>query len=85
MPDARLVMRTARGALPDGDDVHLGARGRRAGTRTTLRNRGAPSFGFSRLLAPFMEAAMRRANRQDLVRLKAVLGGDAAGRLTLRS
>jgi hypothetical protein len=38
----------------------------------TLRNRGAPS-GFARLAAPFMKAAMRRANRKDLARLKALL------------
>lgn len=31
-------------------------------TRMALRNRGTPA-GFSRLVAPFMAAAMRRANR----------------------
>jgi len=43
-------------------------------TRMTLRNRGEPA-GFSKLLAPFMATAMRRANRKDLKRLKAVLEG----------
>jgi hypothetical protein len=39
----------------------------------TLRNRGTPS-GFSRLFAPFMAAAIRRANRKDLAALQALLG-----------
>jgi hypothetical protein len=42
------------------------------GTRMTLRNRGEPS-GFARVTAPMMAAAMRRANRRDLLRLKAIL------------
>jgi hypothetical protein len=38
----------------------------------TLRNRGEPS-GFSRVAAPMMAGAMRRANRKDLRRLKEIL------------
>ena len=38
----------------------------------TLRNRGQPA-GFSKVAAPFMAAAMRRANRNDLARLKSLL------------
>jgi hypothetical protein len=41
-------------------------------TRMTLRNRGEPS-GFRGVAAPFMTAAMRRANAKDLARLKALL------------
>jgi hypothetical protein len=42
----------------------------------TLRNRGQPA-GFSKLVAPLMEAAMRRANRKDLERLKKLLEAPA--------
>ena len=41
-------------------------------TRMTLRNRGEPS-GFGALAAPAMAAAMRRANRKDLRRLRTIL------------
>jgi hypothetical protein len=44
-------------------------------TRMTLRNRGEPS-GFSKLTAPFMAAAMRRANRKDLANLRRILEAD---------
>ena len=41
-------------------------------TKMALRNRGEPS-GFSKLAAPMLASAMRRANRKDLARLKALL------------
>ncbi|MGY1804262.1 SRPBCC family protein [Blastococcus sp. SYSU D00922] len=71
VPDERLVMRTAQGPFPmettyTWQPVDAGT------TRMTLRNRGRPT-GFSVLLAPFMAAAVRRANRADLARLRAVL------------
>jgi uncharacterized membrane protein len=71
VPGERFVMRTAQGPFPmetaytwqdAGDDV----------TRMSLRNRGAPA-GFAKLGAPMIAAAMRRANRKDLERLKAIL------------
>jgi uncharacterized membrane protein len=71
VPGKRLVMRTADGPFPmettyTWEDVD-GAR-----TRMTLRNRGEPA-GFSRLTAPVLERAMRRATQKDLQRLKKIL------------
>jgi hypothetical protein len=48
------------------------------GTRMTLRNRGEPR-GFAKIGAPVMAAQMRRANRADLDRLKALLESARAG------
>jgi hypothetical protein len=64
----RLLMRTAQGPFPMETTYEWEATGPSA-TRMRLRNRGQPS-GFSKLAAPLMEAAMRRANRKDLECLK---------------
>jgi hypothetical protein len=68
---AKLVMRTAQGPFPMEttytwmalDDTH---------TRMTLRNRGEPA-GFTKVAAPLMTTAMRRANQKDLAALKRIL------------
>jgi uncharacterized membrane protein len=71
VPAERFVMSTAEGPFPmETTYIFQDAPGGK--TRMTLRNRGRPA-GFSRFAAPFMAPAMRRANRQDLVRLKAIL------------
>lgn len=72
LPGERFVMSTAEGPFPmettyAWSDVP-------GGTRMTLRNQGSPS-GFGKVAAPAMAAAMKRANRKDLARLKAVLEG----------
>ena len=73
VPGERFVMSTADGPFPmettytwEDADADAGA------TRMTLRNRGEPS-GFSKVGAPLVSGAMRRANTKDLRRLKQVL------------
>jgi len=69
--DRRLVMRTADGPFPM-ETTYTWAPEGESGTRMTLRNRGEPT-GFSRITAPMMERAMRRATGKDLARLKELL------------
>lgn len=70
-PAERLVMRTAEGPFPM-ETTYLWESTPDGGTRMVLRNRGEPA-GFSRLVAPLVAAAMRRANRKDLVLLQSLL------------
>lgn len=70
-PGERLVMSTHEGPFPmvttySFSDTPGG------GTRMVLRNRGNPS-GFSKIAAPAMAAAVRRANQKDLALLKNLL------------
>jgi hypothetical protein len=71
VPGERFVMSTAEGPFPM-ETTYTWADLPTGGTRMTLRNRGEPS-GFSRLVAPLMASAMRRANRKDLQNLKTIL------------
>ncbi|MBF6075154.1 SRPBCC family protein [Nocardia beijingensis] len=70
-PSVRLVMRTAQGPFPM-ETTYTWADTPEGGTSMTLRNRGEPK-GFRKLAAPVLEAAIRRANRADLARLKELL------------
>lgn len=71
VPGERLVMRTAEGPFPM-ETTYTWESVDAERTRMTLRNRGEPS-GFSKLMAPLMTRAMRRANDNDLRNLKGIL------------
>jgi uncharacterized protein YndB with AHSA1/START domain len=71
VPGERLVMSTADGPFAM-ETTYTWEDSASGGTTMTLRNRGEPT-GFSRVAAPMMASAMRRANRKDLARLKALL------------
>ena len=66
-----LVMRTAEGPFPMETSYRYESMAD-GSTRMSLQNRGLPS-GFSRLVAPFIRMAMRRATSKDLKVLKQIL------------
>jgi Polyketide cyclase / dehydrase and lipid transport len=70
-PGERFVMATSDGPF-EMETTYTWADVGKGATLMRLRNRGEPS-GFSRLMAPLMPPAVRRANRKDLARLKRIL------------
>jgi uncharacterized protein YndB with AHSA1/START domain len=68
VPGEHLVMATQQGPFPM-ETTYAWTDTPGGGTRMSLRNRGRPS-GFGRISAPITAAAIRRANRKDLARLK---------------
>ena len=73
VPGERFSMSTAQGPFPMRTTYTWQDAGEGA-TRMTLRNQGAPA-GFSKLAAPMMARAMRRANRTDLREITRILEG----------
>jgi uncharacterized membrane protein len=71
IPGERFVMSTTEGPFRM-ETTYTWEETSTRSTKMVLRNRGEPS-GFSRLAAPMMASAIRRANRKDLARLKALL------------
>ena len=71
VPGEHLVMATQQGPFPM-ETTYAWTDAPGGGTRMSLRNRGRPS-GFGRISAPIMAAAIRRANRKDLARLKQIV------------
>jgi hypothetical protein len=66
----RLVMATSEGPFVM-ETTYTWSDTSSGGTKMSLRNRGTPS-GFSKVAAPMMTSAMRRANQRDLGRLKQI-------------
>jgi uncharacterized membrane protein len=71
VPDERFVMATTEGPFAM-ETTYSWTDAADGYSRMLLRNRGEPS-GFSRIVAPLMAVAVRRANRKDLARLKRIL------------
>jgi uncharacterized protein YndB with AHSA1/START domain len=71
VPGERFVMSTTEGPFPM-ETTYTWADTREGGTLMTLRNRGEPA-GFTRLSAPMMAMATRRANWNDLREIKRIL------------
>ena len=75
IPKEKLIMRTAQGPFPM-ETTYTWQIINSNHTKMILRNTGQPS-GFSKLFAPFMAMAMKKANRKDLQNLKQLLESES--------
>jgi hypothetical protein len=71
IPGQKLVMRTAEGPFPM-ETTYIWTAIDDKTTRMILRNTGKPT-GFSKLFAPIMARAMKRANNKDLINIKKII------------
>jgi hypothetical protein len=71
IPGKKMVMATSSGPFPM-ETTYTWEKIDAQTTRMTIRNQGNPS-GFSKIFAPFMAFAMRKANEKDLRLLKSIL------------
>lgn len=76
VPGERFTMSTVEGPFPM-ETTYIWQELPNGHTRMSLRNRGEPR-GFAKVTSPVMGQAIRRANRKDLQRLKAILEGSSA-------
>ena len=71
LPEKKLVMKTANGPFPM-ETIYTWQAIDENHTRMTLNNKGNPT-GFSKIFSPFMSSMMRRANMNDLKKIKDIL------------
>jgi uncharacterized membrane protein len=67
----RFIMKTSEGPFPM-ETIYTFEKKSEDLTLMILRNKGKPS-GFSKIFSPFMMLMMKRANKKDLQKIKAIL------------
>lgn len=78
VPDQKLVMKTANGPFPM-ETRYLFEAVENGVTKMKLHNRGNPT-GVSKILGPLMKTMMKKANKKDLKRIKAIIEGSGSNK-----